>query len=246
MDAIRFGLSVRALRRRRGWSQQRPGDGASLSRSTISRIERGLAATYSVRALTRVTDVLGARLAIRILWQGEELDRLLDGDHARLVEWMIGRLNSDGWVAAPEVTFRSGSERGSIDIFASHPDGIHLLVVEVKSVMPDVQSMLSGIDRKARLAPELARARGWRAGPVSRVLVMPDDRTARRRLLAYASTFARALPARTVEVRRWLAAPNKPIAGVLFVSDVHHVGARHRVPSRRARGPHEPPAEADI
>lgn len=191
-----------------------------------------------MRALARVTDALGARLTIRVLWQGEELDRLLDADHARLVEWTIRQLNAGGWTAVPEATFRSGSERGSIDVFACHPSADQLLVIEVKSVMPDVQSMLAGLDRKARLAPAIARDRGWRSGAVSRLLVLPDDRTARRRLLAFGSTFDLALPARTVEVRRWFAAPNRPIAGVLFVSDVPHQGARHRVSRRPAPATH--------
>jgi len=240
MDAIRFGLAIRALRRRRGWSQVLLGSKAGLSGSAISRIERGLATRYSVRALTRVTDALGARLTMRVLWQGEELDRLLDADHARLVEAMVRRLTVAGWMVVPEATFSAGSERGSIDVLAWHPTGNQLLVIEVKSVMPDVQAMLSGIDRKARLAPTIARDRGWRIGAVSRILVLPDDRTARRRLLAFASTFDRALPARTVEVRRWLEAPERPIAGVMFLSDVPHAGARHRVGTRRTAAPHDP------
>ena len=198
-----------------------------------------MASRYSLRALTRVTDALGARLSIRVLWQGEELDRLLDADHARLVEWMVQRLQGNGWKVVPEVTFQTGSERGSIDILASHPSGDQVLVVEVKSVMPDVQSMLAGIDRKVRLASAIARDRGWRTGAVSRVLAIADDRTARRRLAAFASTFDVALPARTVEVRKWLKEPGDPIAGVIFVSDVHHKGARHRIRRRPATPTHE-------
>lgn len=232
MDAIRFGLSARALRRRRGWSQVRLGREAGLSASAISRIERGLAARYSVRALTRVSEALGARLTVRLLWQGEELDRLLDADHARLVDWTLQRLTSRGWTAVPEVTFRSGLERGSIDVLAWHPAAKGLLVIEVKSAMPDVQGALAGIDRKARVAPEIARDRGWDVGSVSRLLVLPDDRTARRRLSMFAVTFDRALPARTIEVRHWLEAPRGPIAGIMFVSDVPHEGARHRMRTR--------------
>ena len=49
--------------------------------------------------------------------------------------------------------------------------------VEVKSVVPDLQAMLHGIDRKARVAPFLARERNWSPSTVSRLLVLPNDKT---------------------------------------------------------------------
>ncbi len=235
MDPVRFGLAVRALRRRRGWTQQQLADRSRLSRSAISRIERGGGDRLTVQLLTKAAGVLGARISMRILWQGEELDRLLDRDHAALVEWVIRMLSAAGWLVAPEVTYRFGPERGSIDVLAWHPGSRHLLVVEVKSVVPDVQAMLAGIDRKARVAPLVARERGWSVRSVSRMLVLPNDRTARRRLATFASTFDRALPARTVELRRWVAAPDRPVAGVMFVSNVIHAGPRHRVARRGTR-----------
>ncbi len=176
---------------------------------------------------------------MRVLWQGEELDRLLDGDHARLVEWVVARLTASGWVAMPEATFRIGSERGSVDVLAWHPETGHLLVVEVKSVVPDVQATLAGVDRKARLAPAIARERGWTMRSVSRILILPDDRTARRRLDQFAATFEQAFPARTVALRRWIAAPDGAVAGVMFVSGDTQSGARHRVRPSPARSMHE-------
>lgn len=74
---------------------------------------------------------------------------------------------------ATEVSFDIRGQRGSIDILAFHPATGTLLVIEVKSVVPDMQAMLHGVDRKARLAPEIARGRGWRVERVARVLVLP-------------------------------------------------------------------------
>lgn len=229
MDPVRFGLSIRALRRRRGWTQRQLATAAETSSSAVSRVERGRADRLSVRALVSLAGALGARVSVRVLWQGEELDRLLDGDHARLVEWVVRRLASEGWTAVPEVTFQIRGERGSIDVLARQPATGHVLVVEVKSVVPDVQATLAGIDRKVRLAPMIARERGWAVSSVSRILVLPNDRTARRRVDEFAATFARAFPARTVELRRWMAAPDGAVAGVMFVSDATQAGARHRV-----------------
>lgn len=200
-----------------------------MSPSAVSRVERGEADRLSVRALARLTDRLGARLAVHLLWHGEELDRPLDASHSRLVEATVARLVTAGWSALPEVTFRVGPERGSIDVLAWHAASSHVLVVEVKSVVPDIQAMLSNLDRKARLAPTIARDQGWRADAVSRLLVLPEDRTARRRVATLPTTFSRTFPARNVEVRRWMVDPGRTISGVIFLSDVIHTGARHRI-----------------
>lgn len=239
VDSVRFGLSLRALRRRRGWTQTDLGSRCGLSRSAISRIERGEGDRLSVRTLGRVAGQLGARISLRVVWQGEELDRLLDGDHARLVEWTVARLTAGGWIAVPEATFRLGGERGSVDVLARHPESDHVLVVEVKSVVPDVQATLAGVDRKARLAPAIARERGWAVRAVSRMLVLPDDRTARRRMAQFAATFGRAFPDRTVALRRWIATPERQVSGVLFVSGATQAGARHRVRSSSRNSLHD-------
>jgi hypothetical protein len=134
----------------------------------------------------------------------------------------------------PEATFNIYGERGSIDVLAFHPATGALLVIEVKSAIPDVQATLSGIDRKARLAAKVAAARGWRATSVSRWLVVPGDSTTRRRIAAHETTFDAALPLRTGELKRWAASPSGPVAGIVFVSPTGDSGHRHRVGRRNA------------
>jgi transcriptional regulator with XRE-family HTH domain len=239
MDLVRIGLAIRALRRRRGWTQAELGRRARCSGSLISRIERGIAVRVRVDQLERVIAALGARLAGRVLWQGEELDRLLDRDHAGIVEAVAALLAVSGWTVIPEATFHIAGERGSIDLLAWHPMARIVLVIEVKSVVPDVQATLAGVDRKARVAPNIAQQRGWEVTAVARILVLPDDRTARRRVEAFATTFDRALPARTREIRRWLRKPAGALSGVLFLSDLPPVQARQRVSTSASRAKHE-------
>lgn len=243
MDVIKFGLSMRALRRRRRWTQARLAIEVGVSRSVIGRIERGRGDRVPVHVLVAVAAALGASINVRVLWHGEGLDRLLDADHAALTEQMLHRLRALEWQVATEASFNIRGERGSIDILAFHEPTGSLLVIEIKSVVPDLQAMLGTLDRKARLAVEVARERGWRVRTVSRLLVLPDDRTARRRIDQHESTFFAALPARTVEVRRWLHAPTGSLAGVLFLSDERHTSTRHRVGRPRSAGgrEHAPP-----
>ncbi len=200
-----------------------------MSRSVIGRIERGGADQVTVQMLSGIATELGARLDVRLLWHGEGLDRLLDARHAALVDGTLELLADETWEAAAEVSFSLRGECGSIDILAFHQQTGCLLVVEVKSVVPDMQAMLMALDRKGRLGGEIGAGRGWPATSVTRLLVLPDDRTTRRRIETLARTFASALPARTVEVRRWIREPDGARHGVLFLSNGHLPGTRHRV-----------------
>jgi hypothetical protein len=128
-----------------------------------------------------------------------------------------------------EVSFNERGERGSVDILAFHAPTRSLLVIEVKSTVPDLQAMLVTLDRNGRVATIVARDRGWSPRTVSRVLVLPSDRTSRRRVVRHAATFEAALPARTLAIRRWIREPAGALNGILFVTDVTGVSARHRV-----------------
>src|SRR6185437_8595597 len=141
MDSVRFGLAVRSRRRRRRWTQTDLAIRVGCSRSAIARVERAEADRFTVRFLDRLLATLDARMLVRMLWRGEELDRLLDADHAALVEKVASMLASTGWTVQVEVTFQVRGERGSIDVLALQPATALAVVVEVKSVVPDLQSM---------------------------------------------------------------------------------------------------------
>jgi transcriptional regulator with XRE-family HTH domain len=234
MDAIRLGLSIRALRRRRGWTQAQLAAACGISRALVSKLEVGRSGSMQLDVLALIASGLGARMNVRISWHGEELDRLLDRAHAQLVELVVVKLHAAGWLTITEATFRIYGERGSIDVLALHPPTGALLVVEVKSVVPDLQGLLGGLDRKLRLAPIVARERGWTAGAVSCLLVLPDDRTARRRLDRFEATIGSSLPARSLAVRRWLKSPSEPVRGVLFLPNAAGGGSRQRISARRS------------
>jgi transcriptional regulator with XRE-family HTH domain len=219
MDAIRLGLQLRALRIRRRWRQLDVALRAGVSRSVISAIERGELGRIQVDTVLAVAAALDARLDLVLRWHGEGLDRLLDAAHARLVESAVLVLRSAGWEVRVEVSFAIGGERGSIDILAFHLPSGTLLVIEVKSVVPDVQGVLHGIDRKARLAARVAREQGWIVRePVARLLVLPSTSTSRRRVAAMAATFDVALPHRGSTIRQWIRNPVGPLSGILFLA----------------------------
>ena len=241
MDEIAFGRGFRALRIRAKLTQERLAQKAGVSRGVIARVEHGHAACVTVEALEKVAKPLGARVLCRLAWNGEGLDRLLDADHASVVEQVVQTLHKSDWVVATEVSFNIWGERGSIDVLAFHPQTRALLVIEVKSVVPDVQATLVTLDRKERLAAQIARDRQWHAASVSRLLVIRDSRTARWRIDEHAATFGNAFPDRIARIRAWLRAPAaaESLRGLWFLSNESQAIARQRV-----RGP-RPPAERE-
>lgn len=216
MDAIRLGLQLRALRIRRRWRQLDVAVRAGVSRGTISNIERGRLRGVSLETLIRVAEVLGADVDVRIRWRGEQLDRLLDHDHATLADAFVALLARLGWETAMEVTFAVYGDRGSIDILAFDRRSRTVLVVEIKTVVPDFQAMVSGIDRKSRLAIQIARQHGWDAVRVGRLLVIADGSTARDRVTRLDASLRTVFPDRGPDVRRWLRDPDRPLSGLLF------------------------------
>jgi transcriptional regulator with XRE-family HTH domain len=244
MDAVRLGHSFRALRLNKRWRQADLGAKAGVSASAISRIERGRLGSVTIGTLRKVAEALDATLEIRLRWNGEGLDRLLDQAHASLVEQLVRRLRDEGWEADVEVSFSIRGERGSIDVLGYHEASGIVLVTEVKSVVPDSQATLAGVDRKARLAPEIARARGWTCRGVARLLVVGDSSTSRRRIEALAATYRAAFPLSGVAVRQWLRRPDGPIAGLLFLPYVPPTHARK--PTTGMQRVRKPRAPADL
>jgi transcriptional regulator with XRE-family HTH domain len=239
-DPLRIGRSLRAIRIRLGWRQVDVAEKAGVSRSFISKLERGQARATDLTRVEAVCETLGADLDVRVRWRGETLDRLLDEAHATIVDAFVRLLPPPAWATWLEVTFNDYGDRGSIDVLGWHAATRSLLVVEIKSVVPDAQGTLAPLDRKVRVAPKVARQLGLGPVVIGRLLVVADGPTSRRRIARFGDLFRAALPARNVEVRRWLAAPRGPISGVLFLSYDTAGGTRRttagRTRVRRPRG----------
>jgi transcriptional regulator with XRE-family HTH domain len=239
VDLVRFGVVIRALRRRRGWRQVDLAAAASVSQDLVSLIERGLGGRMPFETLSRVGGALEARVALDIRWRGGELDRLLDDAHAALTARLAQLLTVWGWEIRIEVTYDIFGSKGSIDVFAWYADTATLLVIEIKTEIAAGEATLRKLDEKVRLAARIASERfQWRAASVWRLLVVEGTSTARRRIGAAPALFDAALPTRGSAIRRWLRGPSGAIAGVLFVAPTtpgRHIagqGGRHRVRKR--------------
>src|SRR5258705_13949528 len=121
MDPILFGRGVKALRLRKRWRQDDLAAAARVSRGVIARIEQGHAARVTVETLDKVAAALGGRVTCRLTWNGEGLDRLLDAEHAAIVEAGVRTLRSSDLLLAPAVAVNKFREGGSRRRFRFHP-----------------------------------------------------------------------------------------------------------------------------
>ncbi|MGH2358559.1 MAG: hypothetical protein ACRDGJ_11225, partial [Candidatus Limnocylindria bacterium] len=169
--------------------------------------------------IERVLAALDASLDLRVRWRGGELDRLLDQDHARLLELSASRLAATGWLLRHEVSFNHYGDRGRIDQLGYDPATRTLLVTEAKTGIFDTQDLLGRLDVKERLAPEIARRFGWRVERVVVVLVLADGRTNRRRIEQHPELFGR-FSCRGRGVAVWLKDPQPLVGGLLVFEDL--------------------------
>jgi transcriptional regulator with XRE-family HTH domain len=237
MDDIKVGALVRAIRHRRGWTQRQLGARIDLSQQLISLFERGHLDDLTVRTARRVASALEVSLAFEPRWRGGEAARLLDADHAAMVNRLVALLRAAGWETAVEFTFNHFGERGSMDLIGWHAASRCLLLVEVKSRLLDTQATLATLDRKVRVVPMLlARERGWAGTTVGVVLAMAGSTANRSAVERHAATFASAFPDRAVAVRSWLRRPQGRLAAVWFLANTSRgSGTQPSATRRRVR-----------
>jgi transcriptional regulator with XRE-family HTH domain len=218
---------LRAIRVRKGWRQSDVATRAGVSRWVVMRIERGRLASIPFGKVRAVAAALDARVDTTVRWQGGDLPRLLSARHSAMHE-VMARYFADlpGWIAEPEVSFSIYGERGIIDILAWHPQRRILLVIELKTEIVDVNEMLGTLDRKRRLALDIARKRGWQPVAVSTWLVVAPGRSNRRAMADHATVLRLKLPADGAAIRRWLRDPRGPIDAASVMPNVQDTHLR--------------------
>lgn len=214
-----IGRGLRALRHRRGLRQADVSAMSGVARSVISEFEAGRIDAHTLESLNRAAAAVGASVRVELVVPGGTIYRLLDADHAGLQAAWKQLLERPGWLVDAEVTFNHYGERGSIDLLAWHPPTRTLLVVEIKTTIVDVQDLLSGVDRKARVARALASQQSRQPALVVPMILVAEGSTARRRLVDHAALFSR-FHLRGRAAIAWLKSPAAPAAprGLLLLS----------------------------
>lgn len=196
----------------------------------------------TVTGVRRIAGILELHLGWDAGFRGPELARLRDADHSSTAEAVSRLLAARGWHVVPEASFNRYGDRGRIDLLAFHPATCIVLVIEIKTVIVDVQDLLGSLDVKVRVGAGVARTHGWEPADVAPALIVADSRTNRRRVAAHERLFAR-LDLRGAAALRWLRGPTPSAGGLLLfrtlpnrnTSDRRQAG-RQRVRHRAPRG----------
>lgn len=217
VNAERLGRLARMLRVRQRLTQMALAARAGVSRRAVSLLENGRARDLHLGAVEGILVALGARMDIRLSWNGPELDRLLDAGHAALGASVKRRLEGWGWLVRVEVSYSRYGERGRIDLLALHPATGILLVIEIKTELVDVQALLGSLDVKARLARNVGRQLGWQVRSVVPVIIFAEDDALRRRVRQLDTLFDR-YPLRGRAALSWLRRPSGTPTGLIWIT----------------------------
>src|SRR5918992_2584428 len=90
----------------RGMTQEAAAAAAGVSPRVIRRVERTGTQGGAVSTLRAVFAPFDARVNLSVWWRGADLDRLLDADHASVVEGVVVLDGRRVWLTASEVTSR--------------------------------------------------------------------------------------------------------------------------------------------
>lgn len=188
MRNIPVGRTLRMVRIRRGWRQVDVGERARISASVVARQERGI--VRSADTLERHAAALDLRLDLRLGGRSGEMVRLADDEHAAIVELLARWFRAAALSVEVEASFSEWGERGRIDLLAFDSVSRTLVIVEVKTLLLDLQELLGAVNVRERLAPTIARRREWRADRVVTVLAVADAPATRAVVERHPSLFA--------------------------------------------------------
>jgi transcriptional regulator with XRE-family HTH domain len=235
MDDARIGAACRAVRIRKRLTQADLARLASVRRVEISRLETGAISGMPLSTLRSVAGALGMWFDLTPRWRGVDLDRMLNGAHTTLQNEVLARFERLlGWVAVPEVSFSIFGERGAIDVLGWHAASRTLLIVEIKTFLVDPAELVRKMDQRTRLAPQIARERGWGPRTVARWVILTDTRTNRRHVAAHRAVLTPLAATDGHRMRAWLTCPDGSVSALSFWSSSGAVIAR-RVRTGRTR-----------
>jgi transcriptional regulator with XRE-family HTH domain len=235
MDDLGVGRRFRAVRTHKRMRQLDVSEAAGVSRAGISRIEHGRFDSVTLETVRRVARALDISVGLVARWHGGDLDRMVNARHAALHETAALRFASlPGWIATPEVSFNVYGDTGAVDVLCWHAERRMCLVVELKSEIVDVQGMIGALDRYRRLAPRIARDRGWDPVTVSTWVAIAAGRANERALATHRTVLRTAFPCDGRRLAAWLRDPIGRIDALTFLPYAHglNVGRDLSTPRR--------------
>jgi transcriptional regulator with XRE-family HTH domain len=217
MKDQQLGRLFRLLRVRKGWRQEDAAGRARVSRKVVQKIEHGDVGHTSLDLVRRYGNAFDLRVDLLVGGRGGDLARTVDEEHALIVERIAGLVTDSGWVVEPEASFNHYGDRGRVDLLAYHAAIGTLLIVEVKTVFTDLQEMFGSMNIKLRVAPHIARDRGWQVRQTGSLLAVASSAVSLKIVRRHATLFA-PFASTTAQVRQWIRRPVADARMLLWVS----------------------------
>jgi transcriptional regulator with XRE-family HTH domain len=203
------GALFRAVRIRNRKRQADVAVAAGVPRSLVSSVERGHLGDVPIGQLQAIAWQLEIRVELVATWRGGDGARIVNARHSRMHELVAARLAArSGWEFATEVTFSEWGERGVVDVLAWHGATRTLLVIELKTEIPDPAGLVAQVDRYRRLARKIGRARGWDPLHVATWVLVAESDFNRRQHARHKLMLSNAFPLDGQFMRRWLRDPS--------------------------------------
>jgi transcriptional regulator with XRE-family HTH domain len=163
-----IGREIREARSAGGLSQEVVGERVGISHAQVSRIERGVNGSASVRVLARLSQAVGLDLSVRAFPGG---DPIRDGGQLRLLERLRRQVHRAlGW--RTEVPLPIAGDRRACDAVITGPGWV--VAVEAETRLTDVQALARRLELKRR------------DGGVEHVILLVADTRTNRSVLAVA------------------------------------------------------------
>ena len=159
-----------------GWTATQEASDVPASRGVVARIEQGHAAGLPSRRWTGSRGRSAARVLVRLLWQGEGLDRLLDAATRRPSRRSSGCLRGRAGTSRPRCRSTSTASAARSTSSRSTRTRARARHRDQDRRSPDAPGCSSrpSIGRSGSRRRQ-SLARGWRRGRVSRLLVLVDS-----------------------------------------------------------------------
>ena len=200
----RLGGELRAARLRRRWTQQDLADGAGVSRSTVSDIERGLGGGHTLDAWQRLGLACDTPLIVKL--QRDVLEDAADAGHLAMQELLLRLGRLAGFARTFELPTKPSEPWRSTDVGLRDDRRRILVLEECWNSFGDVGAAARASARKVAEAEAYGIAIGGGGGyRVASVWVVRDTRRNRDLIRRYPEVFAARFPGSST---RWVAALN--------------------------------------
>lgn len=183
----RLGADIRAMRKRRGWTQVELGRRTSLGRLVIGGLERG-ARPLDVESLERLAVALGVPLAIG--FDRDVREDTADAGHLAIQEVVLRVARAAGYVTQFETPTRPNEPWRSTDVVVGSEQRKSVIACECWNTFGDVGAAVRSSRRKLIEIEQLAAGRWGPAAEAALVWVVRDTARNRRLILRYPEVFA--------------------------------------------------------